>query len=50
MIEYQHVINSVNAMILIYSWIKLIEKLPIYSARGRVREIWHIHIGRTNMF
>ena len=25
MIEYQHVINSVNAMIMIYSWIKLIE-------------------------
>ena len=32
MIEYQHVINSVNAMIMIYSWIKLIGKLPIFSA------------------
>jgi hypothetical protein len=32
MIEYQHVSISVNAMLLIYSWIKLIKKLPIYSA------------------
>ena len=37
MIEYQHVINSVNAMIMIYSWIKLIEKLSIFSTRARVR-------------
>ena len=28
----QYAINSVNAMIMIYSWIKLIEKLPIFSA------------------
>ena len=32
MIEYQHVRNTVNAMLMIYTWIKLIEKLPIYSA------------------
>jgi len=30
--EYQHVFISVNAMLVICSWIKLIEKLPIYSA------------------
>ena len=32
MVEYQHVRNTVNAMLVIYTWIKLIEKLPIYSA------------------
>ena len=32
MIEYQHVLNTVNAMLVIYSWIKLIKKLPTYSA------------------
>ena len=31
MIEYQHVFISVNAMIVIYSWINLVEKLSIYS-------------------
>ena len=31
--EYQHVFISVNAMLVIYQWIKLVEKLPIYSAR-----------------
>ena len=31
MIEYQYAIISVNAMLVIYSWINLIEKLPIYS-------------------
>ena len=30
--EYHHVFISVNAIVVIYSWIKLIEKLPIYSA------------------
>ena len=29
--EYQYAIICVNAMIVIYSWINLIEKLPIYS-------------------
>ena len=37
MVEYQHVINTVNAMLVIYSWIKLIEKLPIYSAAAPSR-------------
>ena len=32
MIEYQYAIISVNSMLLIYSWIILIEKLPIYPA------------------
>ena len=30
--QYQYVANSVNAMLVIYLWIKLVEKLPIYSA------------------
>ena len=29
--QSQYVINLVNAMLVIYSWINLIEKLPIYS-------------------
>ena len=29
--EYQYAIICVNAMLVIYSWINLIEKLPIYS-------------------
>ena len=31
--QYQYVVSSVNAMLVIYLWIKLVEKLPIYSAR-----------------
>ena len=31
--QSQYVINLVNAMLVIYSWINLIEKLPIYSTR-----------------
>ena len=31
LIEYQYVCICVNAMLVIYSWINLIEKLPIYS-------------------
>src|SRR3990170_278324 len=30
--QYQYVVNSANAMLVIYLWIKLVEKLPIYSA------------------
>ena len=30
--EYQYAFICVNAMLVIYSWIKLIEKLPIYLA------------------
>ena len=30
--QYQYVANSVNAMLVIYLWIKLVEKLHIYSA------------------
>ena len=30
--QYQYVVNSVNAMLVIYLWIKLVKKLPIYSA------------------
>ena len=29
----QYVINAVHVMLMIYSWINLIEKLPIYSTR-----------------
>ena len=32
--QSQYVINLVNAMLVIYSWINLIEKLPIYSTRS----------------
>ena len=32
LVVYQYVVNSVNAMLVIYLWIKLVEKLPIYSA------------------
>ena len=31
--QSQYVINLVNAMLVIYSWINLIEKLPIYTSR-----------------
>ena len=30
--QYQYVVSSVNAMLVIYLWIKLVEKLPIYLA------------------
>jgi hypothetical protein len=32
MIKCQYVLNTVYVMFMIYSWIKLIEKLPIYLA------------------
>ena len=32
LVEYQYVVNSANAMLVVYLWIKLIEKLPIYLA------------------
>ena len=31
--EYQYAFICVNAMLVIYSWINLIEKLPIYSTQ-----------------
>ena len=45
MIEYQHVINSVNAMIMImiYSWFKLIEKLPIFSTATTSTNVFMIN-------
>ena len=30
--QYQYVVSSVNAMLVIYLWIKLVEKLPIFLA------------------
>ena len=30
--QYQYVVHHVNAMLVIYLWIKLVGKLPIYSA------------------
>ena len=30
--QNQYVVNSVNVMLVIYLWIKLVEKLPIYLA------------------
>ena len=30
--QYQYVPSSINAMLVIYLWIKLVKKLPIYSA------------------
>ena len=30
--KYQYVVSFVNAMLIIYLWIKLVEKLPIYLA------------------
>ena len=31
LVHNQYVVNSVNVMLMIISWIKLIEKLPIFS-------------------
>ena len=33
--QYQYVVSSVNAMLVIYLWIKLVEKLPIYLAEAK---------------
>ena len=30
--QYQYVVSSLNAMLVIYLWIKLVEKLPIFLA------------------
>ena len=38
-IQYQHILNSVNAMLVIYLRIKLVEKLPIFLASCWVEEL-----------
>jgi hypothetical protein len=38
MVRYQYKINTVNAMFVIYFWIRLIRKLLIYSTTGRWEE------------
>ena len=32
--QYQYVVSSVNVMLVIYLWIKLVKKLPIYLAES----------------
>ena len=42
--QYQYVVSSVNAMLVIYLWIKLVEKLPIFLAVISFRTACNSHL------